>query len=71
MLLLADFANTKRRKKLRMATLLRVLSENFPMNANMTGLDGFQTPLCPYALDESSLSIGRVKDFSRKCCLHL
>ena len=33
----------------------RVLSERYPMNINMTRLR------CPCALDESSLSIGRVK----------
>ena len=31
------------------------------MNANMTGLDGFQKSLGPCALDKSGLSIGRVK----------
>ena len=35
------------------------------MNTNMTGLDGFQKPLRPCALDESSLSIGRVNADSR------
>ena len=30
------------------------------------GLDGFQKYLHPYALDESSLSIGRVKALLRK-----
>ena len=33
----------------------------FPMTTNMTGLDGFQKKNRPCALDESSLSIGRVK----------
>ena len=43
-----------------MGTHLRVLSESYPMNTNMTALGGFQksSPLC--ALDESSLGIGRV-----------
>ena len=44
-----------------MGTHLRELSESLPMNTNMTGLDGFQKSLRPYALDESSLSIGNVK----------
>ena len=44
-----------------MGTHLRILSERFPMNANMTGLDGFQKSLGPCALDKSGLSIGRVK----------
>ena len=43
-----------------MGTHLRVLSKSYPMNTNMTGLDGFQKSLRPCGLDESSLSIGRV-----------
>ena len=31
------------------------------MDTNMTRLDGFQKSLCLCTLDESSLSIGRVK----------
>ena len=31
------------------------------MNTNMTGFKCFQKSLCPCALDESSLNIGRVK----------
>ena len=38
-----------------MATHLRVLSESYPISL------GFQQSLCPCALDESSLGIGRVK----------
>ena len=38
-----------------MGTHLRELSESYPMNTNMTGKS-----LRPYALDVSSLSIGRV-----------
>ena len=43
-----------------MGTLLRVPSKTFPMNTNMTRLGWFSKNLCPCALDESSLSIGRV-----------
>ena len=44
-----------------MDTHLRVLSESYPMNTNMTqGLDIFKKSLHPCALDESSLSIQRV-----------
>ena len=43
-----------------MGTQLRVLSESYPMNTNMTGfLDVFQKSLRSCALDKSSLSIGR------------
>ena len=42
-----------------MGTYLRVLSESYPINTNMTGFRGFSKPLCPSALDESKLSIGR------------
>ena len=42
-----------------MGTHLRVLNESFPMNTNMTGFRGF---FHSCALDESSLSIGRVKE---------
>ena len=38
------------------------------MNTNMTGLDGSKKSLHPCALDESSLSIGRVKV---NICLYL
>ena len=44
-----------------MGTQLTVLSVSFPMNTNMTGLDGFQNSWFHCALDESSLSSGRVK----------
>ena len=43
-----------------MGTHLRVLSESYPMNTNMTGLDGLKRTLPPCVWDESSLSIGRV-----------
>ena len=43
-------------------THLRVLSESYPMNTNMTGFRCFfKKTLCSCALDKSSLSIGRVK----------
>ena len=59
-----------------MGTHLKELSESYPMNTNMTGLDGFQKSLCPCALDKSSLSIGRVnygdsfltRAFSKNIC---
>ena len=44
-----------------MGTHLKLLNESYPMNTNMRGLDVFQKYLCSCALDESSLSIGRVK----------
>ena len=66
MLLVANLANTKKCKNpekspkpWQMATHLRVLNESYPMSTNMT--DGFQKYLRSCALDESSLSIGRVK----------
>ena len=46
-----------------MGTHLRVLSEIYSMNTNMTGLDGFQKKLHSSALDESSVSIVRVNPF--------
>ena len=41
-----------------MGTHLRVLSKSYPVNTNMTGLDGFRKTLRPCTLAESSLSIG-------------
>ena len=42
-----------------MGTHLRVLSESYPINSNMTGFICFSKIFVPYnALDESSLSIG-------------
>ena len=70
MLLVANLANTKCQKpeewlKPRyMGMHLRVLSESFLMNTDMTGYNGFQKTLRPCALDESSLSIGRVKNYT-------
>ena len=43
-----------------MYTHLRVLSESYP---TWQGLDGFQKPLRPCDLEESSLSIGRNNPF--------
>ena len=70
MLLVADLANTKWCKKpetwlkpWHMGTHLRVLNESYPMNTNMTGFRWFsQKSLSLCALDENSLSIGRVKN---------
>ena len=39
---------------------LRVLSESFPMNTNMTWFGWSSKIITSYALEESSLSIGRV-----------
>ena len=55
-----------------MGTHLRVLSESYLVNINMPGLglDGYQKTLNPFALDVSSLSIGRVKihgSYSTSC----
>ena len=44
-----------------MSTHLRVLSESYLMNTNMTGFRCFSKTLHPYALDESRLSSGRFK----------
>ena len=44
-----------------MGTNPRVLSESYPINTNLAGLDGLLKSVCPCALEESSLSIGRVK----------
>ena len=44
-----------------MGTHPSVISESYPMNTNMKGLGGFQKSLRPCALEEGSLSIGRVK----------
>ena len=46
-----------------MGAYLRVFSESYPMNTNITGSDGFQKSLHPSALDESSLSIEMVNPF--------
>ena len=69
MLLAANFANTKLCKKSQklldpwqIGTHLRVLSENYPMNTNMTGFRCFQRFWHPCGLDKSSLSIGRVRN---------
>ena len=44
-----------------MGTHLRVLSESFPMNTNMTEFRRFSKPFAIFAMDESNLSIVRVK----------
>ena len=68
MLLVANLANTKWCEKhenwlkpWQMGTHLRVLSESFLMITNMAWFRGFSKYLRLCALDESSLSIGRVK----------
>ena len=42
-----------------MGTHPRVFSESYPMNANMTGFNGFHKSLRSCALGESNLSIQR------------
>ena len=42
-----------------------ILSMNYPMNTNMAGFRWFSKSLPPCALGESSLSIGKVKDFDQ------
>ena len=56
-----------------MGTHLRELSENFLMSTNITGFDVYQKSLHPCALDESSLSIGRVSPFASEvhACIYL
>ena len=49
-----------------LGTHLRVFSDCYPMNTNMTGFRGFSKIFGPYALDESSLSIGRVDNTTGK-----
>ena len=49
-----------------MGAHLKVLRESYPMNITQQGLDGFQESLRACALDESSLSLGRVKEYSRQ-----
>ena len=44
-----------------MGNHLRVLSESYLMNINMTGFRWFSNIFASSALDESSLSIGRAK----------
>ena len=68
MLLVANLANKndakntlKWLKPWHMGTHLRVLSESYPINTNMTGFRWFQKTLHSYSVDESRLSIGRVK----------
>ena len=74
MLLVATLAITKGCKTPEKMTenpgtwvLIWVLSKSFPMNTNMTGFIWFSNFFASCALDESSLSIGRVF-FSWLCC---
>ena len=70
MLLLANLPNTKwcknpekLPKPWQMGTHLRVLSESFPMNTNMTGFRGFSKIFVFLCLGwKLSLSIGRVRE---------
>ena len=45
-----------------MGTHMRVLIESYPMNTNMTGYRWFSKIFASLYLDESSLSIDRVKN---------
>ena len=47
-----------------MGTHLKVLGKSYPMNTNMAGFRWFTKNSRPCALDESRLSIGRVKKFT-------
>ena len=46
---------------------MRVFSDSYPMNTNMTGLRGLRgflkKTLFPCALDENNLSIGRINPY--------
>ena len=56
-----------------MGTLLRVLSESYPMNTNMTGYRWFSKifPFLFLKMDESSLSIRSVKMIMEKTCYNM
>ena len=60
--------NWKWLKPWHVGTHLRVLSESYPMNTNVTGFRWFSKILLPCALDESSLSIGRVTSNESSYC---
>ena len=47
-----------------MSTHLKALSESYLLNTNTTGFRLFPEILRPCGLDESSLSIGRVNDYT-------
>ena len=72
LMLLVNFASTnwyekaeKWPKPWHMGTHLRVLSESYQINTNMTGISMiFRKSLHPCALDESSLSNGRVSNWT-------
>ena len=48
-----------------MGTHLRVLSESYPVNINMTGFRWISKGLASCSLDEGILSIGRTKTSCR------
>ena len=73
MLLVANLANTKCCKKYEKWQTVKLvliwelpLSKSYPMNTNMTGFRWFSNHPC--AFDESSLSIGRVKEKLHQSC---
>ena len=78
MLLVTNLAITKLCKILwkwlkpwQMGPYLRVFSESYLMNTNMTGLDDSQKALRPCALDKSSFSIDRAKIVCYPFFVHL
>ena len=60
----------RRLKPCHMGTHLRILSEGYPMNNNMTGFRCFSKIFAFLSFGRSSLSIGRVKDLSRRLWQH-
>ena len=63
-----------------MGTHLRVLSESYPMNTNITGFRGFLKIFAVGCFGQKYLSIGRVKqttevhiglEFVRNRCMHM
>ena len=67
MLVVANLANTKMMQKtwnpVKWVLIWEYLARAFKWVPTRQGLDGFQKNLLPCALDESSLSIGRVNPF--------
>ena len=59
----------KRMKPWHMGTHLRVLTESYPMNTNMTRFRRFAKIFVSLRLDKGSLSIGRVKCLRKDLCL--
>ena len=51
-----------------MGTHLKVLNESYPMNTNITWSRWISKIFRSFALDESSLSIGGVKQYVKYVC---